>query len=165
MAETLVVTADRADKAALYGEIVPQIAALLEGEIDIIAAMANTAAALRDAFGFFWIGFYRVVGGELVLGPFQGPIACTRIAHGKGVCGSSWAQAATIIVPNVDEFPGHIACSSASRSEIVVPVRDRAGVVRAVLDVDSDRLAAFDDRDRHALEAVCALFAAVYAAG
>ena len=162
MAETLVLTADRADKTARYAEILPQIASLLEGETDVIAAMANAAAALREAFGFFWIGFYRVVGNELVLGPFQGPIACTRIAHGKGVCGASWARGETIVVPNVEEFPGHIACSSASRSEIVVPVRDASGGVRAVLDVDSDRIADFDGRDRDALELDCALFAAVY---
>ena len=139
-----------------YRTLLPQIEALLEGEPDPIARMANMAAALHETFRFWWTGFYRVVGDELVLGPFQGPIACTRIARGRGVCGTAWAQARTQVVPDVDQFPGHIACSSASRSEIVVPVIRESKVV-AVLDIDSDRLATFDDTDRLWLEQAVAL--------
>ena len=126
--------------------------ALLEGETDGIARMANVAAVLHGTFGFWWTGFYRVAGKELVLGPFQGPVACMRIPFGKGVCGTAWARNETIVVPDVEAFPGHIACSSASRSEIVVPVHGPDGTVTAVLDIDSDRLAAFDEVDRAALE-------------
>ena len=128
------------------------MAALLEGETDSIARMANVAAVLHEAFGFWWTGFYRVSGKELVLGPFQGPVACMRIPFGRGVCGTAWARNETVVVPDVEAFPGHIACSSASRSEIVVPVHGPDGVVTAVLDIDSDRLAAFDVVDRAALE-------------
>ena len=128
------------------------MAALLEGETDSIARMANVAAVLHEAFGFWWTGFYRVSGKELVLGPFQGPVACMRIPFGRGVCGTAWARNETVVVPDVEAFPGHIACSSASRSEIVVPVHGPDGVVTAVLDIDSDRLAAFDEVDRAALE-------------
>ena len=138
-------------KAEKYRQLLPQIEALTAGEPDLTANLANTAAALRQAFGFFWVGFYVVKGDELVLGPFQGPIACTRIRRGKGVCGSSWAQAATLLVPDVEQFPGHIACSSESKSEIVVPVL-KAGQVVAVLDVDSDQLNDFDQDDQTALE-------------
>ena len=138
-------------KAEQYRQLLPQIEALTTGEPDLTANLANTAAALRQAFGFFWVGFYVVKGDELVLGPFQGPIACTRIRHGKGVCGASWAQAATILVPDVEAFPGHIACSSDSKSEIVVPIFKNGQVV-AVLDVDSDQLNDFDSDDQTALE-------------
>lgn len=131
----------------------PQIASLTANETDLIANMANIAAALKQTFGFFWVGFYRVVGEQLVLAPFQGPIACTRIKYGKGVCGTAWKEARTIIVPDVDAFPGHIACSSASRSEIVVPVIQKEKVV-AVLDIDSDQLDSFDETDRIFLEEI-----------
>ena len=139
------------DKEAKYKEILPQAAALLEGERDEVARMANLAALLHAAFGFWWTGFYRVMGDELVLGPFQGPVACMHIPYGRGVCGTAWKRGATVVVPDVDEFPGHIACSSESRSEIVVPVW-RDGRVTAVLDIDSRDLAAFDDTDRLYLE-------------
>ncbi|MBO3272551.1 GAF domain-containing protein [Hymenobacter defluvii] len=138
-------------KAEQYRQLLPQIEALTTGEPDLTANLANTAAALRQAFGFFWVGFYLVKGDELVLGPFQGPIACTRIRRGKGVCGSSWAEAKTLLVPDVEQFPGHIACSSDSKSEIVVPVL-KDGHVVAVLDVDSDQLNDFDQDDQQALE-------------
>ncbi len=149
MAETLSLTATA--KAARYAELLPQIEALTTDEPDLTANLANTAAALRQAFGFFWVGFYVVKDDELVLGPFQGPIACTRIRKGRGVCGSSWAQARTLLVPDVEQFPGHIACSSDSKSEIVVPVFKNGAVV-AVLDVDSDQLNDFDADDQAALE-------------
>ena len=145
-------------KADQYRQLLPQLEALTTGEPDLVANLANTAAALHQAFGFFWVGFYLVKGDELVLGPFQGPIACTRIRHGKGVCGSSWAQATTLLVPDVEQFPGHIACSSASKSEIVVPVL-KNGVVVAVLDVDSDQLNDFDTTDQQALEQLAQLAA------
>ncbi|TGE15683.1 GAF domain-containing protein [Hymenobacter elongatus] len=138
-------------KAEKYRQLLPQIEALTTGEPDLVANLANTAAALRQAFGFFWVGFYLVKNDELVLGPFQGPIACTRIRHGKGVCGSSWALAKTLLVPDVEQFPGHIACSSESKSEIVVPIVQDGQVV-AVLDVDSDLLNDFDHDDQAALE-------------
>lgn len=129
-----------------YKSLVPQIQALLTGESDMIANMANISAALKEVFSFWWVGFYLVKNNELVLGPFQGPVACTRIAIGKGVCGTSWKEAKTIIVADVDQFPGHIACSSASRSEIVVPVL-KDGKVIAVLDVDSEHYDHFDKMD------------------
>ena len=129
----------------------------MEGESDNIAQMANLAALLHGAFGFWWTGFYRVQGEELVLGPFQGPLACTRIKKGKGVCGTSWAQESTIVVPDVEEFPGHIACSSESKSEIVVPVW-KNNAVSAVLDIDSEFLSTFDETDKVWLEKICALF-------
>jgi L-methionine (R)-S-oxide reductase len=150
MAETLALDTTLT-KAEQYQQLLPQIEALTTGEPDLTANLANTAAALRQAFGFFWVGFYLVKGDELVLGPFQGPIACTRIRHGKGVCGTSWARAETILVPDVEAFPGHIACSSESKSEIVVPVFKNGRVV-AVLDVDSDQLNDFDKDDQMALE-------------
>jgi L-methionine (R)-S-oxide reductase len=143
MAENLFITADT--KAARYAELLPQIEALTADEPDLTANLANTAV------GFFWVGFYLVKGDELVLGPFQGPIACTRIRKGRGVCGASWAEARTVLVPDVEEFPGHIACSSDSKSEIVVPVLKNGEVV-AVLDVDSDQLNDFDHDDQAALE-------------
>lgn len=152
MAEDLVITRD-ASKESQYQSIIPQIEALLYGETDFVANMANVAAALKEQFGWFWVGFYLVKQDELVLGPFQGPVACTRIKKGKGVCGTSWAQAKTIIVPDVEEFPGHIACASASKSEIVLPlvVND---VVIGVLDVDSEMLNKFDKTDQVYLEQV-----------
>ena len=141
------------DKETLYKELIPQAESLLEGETDEIACMANLAALLHRAFGFWWTGFYRVVGDELVLGPFQGPVACIHIPYGRGVCGTAWKRNETVVVPDVEEFPGHIACSSESRSEIVVPVR-RQGQVVAFLDIDSKELAAFDDTDREFLETI-----------
>lgn len=157
MAESLAVDSTLT-KAEQYHQLLPQIDALTTGEPDLTANLANTAAALRQAFGFFWVGFYLVKGDELVLGPFQGPIACTRIRRGKGVCGTSWAQAATILVPDVEAFPGHIACSSDSKSEIVVPITQNGQVV-AVLDVDSDQLNDFDHDDQAALEQLMQLAA------
>ena len=141
-----------------YALVLEQVKALLEGETDVIANMANVSALIHAAFHFWWTGFYRVIGNELVLGPFQGPLACTRIGEGKGVCGTARQQKRTIVVPDVELFPGHIACSSASRSEIVVPLYDENGQVTAVLDIDSEHLATFDDVDVHWLEQVAALF-------
>ena len=144
------------NKAEKYQLLLPQIEALVAGETDIIAKMANVAAALHETFGFWWTGFYRVLNDELVLGPFQGPIACTRIKYGRGVCGASWQQEETIVVPNVHEFPGHIACSSASNSEIVVPlIRDKK--VIAVLDIDSTDFGTFDQTDKAYLEQIVRL--------
>ena len=134
-----------------------QVASLVEGETDVIAKMANIAAALHETFGFWWTGFYRVAGEELLLGPFQGPVACMHIPYGKGVCGTAWKRNETVVVPDVEEFPGHIACSSASKSEIVVPVHGAAGEVTAVLDIDSDQLASFDEVDRVRLERIVTL--------
>lgn len=145
-----------ATKEEKYKTLLPQIDALIEPEGDLTANLANITAALHRSFGFWWTGFYLVKGNQLVLGPFQGPVACTRIALGKGVCGTAWQQAQTIVVPNVDEFPGHIACSSASKSEIVVPVFANGEVV-AVLDVDSEHLAFFDDTDKIYLEQIAQL--------
>ena len=153
MAEDLKISGG--NKEEQYAMLLPQVVSLVEGESDRIAGMANMAAALAQTFGFFWVGFYRVIGDKLVLGPFQGPIACTRIAFGKGVCGTAWKRAETVIVPDVDAFPGHIACNSASRSEIVVPVK-ADGEVIAVLDIDSDRLGAFDEVDQRYLEQLVA---------
>ena len=148
-----------ASRSELYAALLPQIRALLEGETDWIANLANVVAALKEAFGFFWIGFYRVKDGELVLGPFQGPVACTRIAFDRGVCGHAYRSGATVIVPDVELFPGHIACSSLSKSEIVVPVRNSLGEICAVLDVDSDRLDDFSEVDRAGLESLVGLLA------
>jgi GAF domain-containing protein len=155
MAEELIVSAS-ADKKEKYNSLLPQIEGLVMGEPDLIANLANIAAALHQGMNFFWVGFYLVKEDQLVLGPFQGPIACTRINLGKGVCGKSWEDKKTIIVPNVDEFPGHIACSSASKSEIVLPAI-KNNKVAMVLDVDSDKLNDFDDTDREALEKVMRL--------
>lgn len=143
------------DRAAIYASLLPQVDALLADSPDAISAMANISAVLHSAFGWHWVGFYRVMGDELVLGPFQGPVACTRIAFGKGVCGSAWQQERTLVVPDVDRFPGHIACSSLSRSEIVVPLRNAAGKVMAVLDVDSTELGDFDVLDAEQLALLC----------
>jgi L-methionine (R)-S-oxide reductase len=145
------------DRVELYSALAPQVRELLREERDLIAAMANMAAALRDTFGWHWIGFYRVMGAELVLGPFQGPVACSRIGHGKGVCGTAWAEEKVLMVPDVDKFPGHIACSALSKSEIVVPIRDSNGRVAAVLDVDSALLDDFSEVDAHALDRLCSL--------
>ena len=150
MAETLFLP-QNATKSETYEALIPQIEALITGENDLYANLANVAAALREAFGFFWVGFYLVKDGQLVLGPFQGPIACTRINFGKGVCGTSWKEKKTQLVPDVEAFPGHIACSSASKSEIVVPVF-KGEDVAMVLDVDSDKLADFDETDQKYLE-------------
>jgi GAF domain-containing protein len=143
-------------KQEQYEALIPQINALLEGEHDLVANLANTVAALKEQFGWFWVGFYVVKNDELVLGPFQGPVACTRIKKGRGVCGTSWAQKKTLIVPDVEKFPGHIACSSLSKSEIVVPVFKNNEVV-AVLDVDSDAYDSFDETDQKYLEQIVAL--------
>ena len=145
------------EKAEKYRLLERQVAALLEGETDVIAKMANVAAVLHETFGFWWTGFYRVAGDELVLGPFQGPVACMHIPFGKGVCGTAWMRNETVVVPDVEQFPGHIACRSASRSEIVVPVHGPDGAVTAVLDIDSDRLATFDEEDRVWLEKIVTL--------
>lgn len=134
------------DKSEKYRNLIPQISALLEGESDLIANLANVCAALKEQFGFFWVGFYMVRDNELVLGPFQGPVACTRIQKGKGVCGSSWNESKTLIVPDVEAFPGHIACSSASKSEIVIPIIRNSTVI-GVMDVDSDELNSFNETD------------------
>ena len=144
-------------KSERYEALYRQIKSVLESETDVIANMANICSMITGTFGFWWTGFYRVCGGQLVLGPFQGPMACTRISYGKGVCGTAWKQEQTVIVPDVDAFPGHIACSSASRSEIVVPVFDREGKVSAVLDIDSSELETFDEEDRHWLEKIVSL--------
>ena len=144
-------------KEPQYDLIFRQIAALVEGETDTIAKMANMAAVLHESFGFWWTGFYRVAGEELILGPFQGPVACMHIPFGKGVCGTAWKRNESVVVPDVEAFPGHIACSSASRSEIVVPVHGPDGAVTAVLDIDSDRLATFDETDRVWLEKIVTL--------
>ena len=143
------------NKEEKFRLLTEQVRSLTAGETDSIATMANVVAAIHETMGFFWTGFYRVVGIELVLGPFQGPVACTRIAYGRGVCGTAWKQGQTIVVPDVEQFPGHIACSSLSRSEIVVPVLNRIGSVVAVLDIDSKELSTFDDIDRQYLENIC----------
>ncbi len=155
MAEHLEIAAG--NKEEKYKLLYPQIQALVESETDPIANMANVAAVIQETFHFWWTGFYRVVEGVLVLGPFQGPLACTRIRKGKGVCGTAWQENRTQVVPDVDQFPGHIACSSASRSEIVVPVRNADGEVKAVLDIDSAELATFDATDAFWLEKIAAL--------
>lgn len=180
MAEHL--TLAQGSKAERYAALLPQIEAVMEGESDLIANMANVASMLWETFApscfpqaecsnaptsasvapgplpWMWVGFYRVVGSELVLGPFQGPMACTRIGHARGVCGTAWAEDRTLVVPDVNQFPGHIACSSASRSEIVVPVRDLQWRVCAVLDIDSREYATFDSTDREWLERIAHLF-------
>jgi GAF domain-containing protein len=157
MAEELILT-QGATRAQRYEEILPQIQAVIAAETDLIANLANTAAILKEGFGFFWIGFYRMMEGELVLGPFQGPLACTRIPLDKGVCGACATRKETIIVPDVNQFPGHIACSSLSQSEIVVPlIAD--GEVKLVLDVDSERLNDFSEVDQRNLEQVMMLLA------
>lgn len=155
MAEQLIISHSQ-DKAERYKSLVPQIESLVAGEPDIIANLSNIAAALRQSMNFFWIGFYIVKNNELVLGPFQGPIACTRIAMGKGVCGACWKEKKTMLVPNVNEFPGHIACSSDSKSEIVLPAF-KGSDVALVLDVDSDKLNDFDKTDEYYLQRIMRL--------
>lgn len=154
MSEQLIIQGET--KQERYEALLPQIKAVIEDESDLIANMANVAAMLHETFGFWWTGFYRVVGDELVLGPFQGPMACTRIKKGRGVCGTAWQQEETQVVPDVDKFPGHIACSSLSRSEIVVPVRQGEDII-AVLDIDSAELNTFDHTDRHFLEEIVSM--------
>ena len=154
MSESLLISAT--SKAEKYAELFPQLKALWEGEPDLIANMANAAAVLKEVFDFHWVGFYIVRDKQLVLAPFQGPLACTRIDFGKGVCGSSWKGKETMLVPDVDLFPGHIACSALSRSEIVVPVRNPKNEVIAVLDVDSSFINDFDETDREWLEKIAA---------
>ncbi len=153
MAENLLISTG--SKEEKYRELLPQLHALVSTETDFIANLANVAAALKQTFGFFWVGFYIVKGDELVLGPFQGPIACTRIRIGRGVCGTAWKEVRTLIVPDVEQFPGHIACSSDSKSEIVVPMI-RQGEVVGVLDIDSDTPDSFDETDARYLEEICA---------
>lgn len=151
MSESLIIQA--LTKAERYAELVVQLRSLIEGESDMIARMANVAGALKEVFGWWWVGFYRVIGDELVLGPYQGPIACTRIAYNRGVCGTAWARKQTVVVPDVEQFAGHIACSSLSRSEIVVPLRKDNEVV-GVLDIDSEQLNMFDEIDQKWLEII-----------
>ena len=155
MAEDLTILRE-ASKEEKYQSIIPQIKALIEGETDLIANLANVCAALKEQFNWFWVGFYFVKEEELVLGPFQGPVACTRIKKGKGVCGASWQQEKILVVPNVDEFPGHIACASASKSEIVLPVYIHGKII-GVLDVDSEYLAHFDGVDANYLNEIIKL--------
>ena len=156
------------NKVETYELLTEQIRALTEGESDVVAIMANVAAAIHETMGFWWTGFYRVMpkadgeGEELVLGPFQGPVACMHIPFGKGVCGTAWKRQETVVVPDVEQFPGHIACSSLSRSEIVVPVFSQANEVVAVLDIDSRDLFTFDDTDRQYLEAICKMIAPLF---
>ncbi|MBQ5713432.1 MAG: GAF domain-containing protein [Bacteroidaceae bacterium] len=154
MSEQLIIQGET--KQERYEALLPQIKAVIEDENDLIANMANVAAMLHETFGFWWTGFYRVVGEELVLGPFQGPMACTRIKKGRGVCGTAWQKEETQVVPDVDKFPGHIACSSLSRSEIVVPVKQGEDII-AVLDIDSAELNTFDHTDRHFLEEIVSM--------
>lgn len=158
MAEEIIIEAI-ADKTAKYKSLLPQIEALITDEPNMIANMANVTAALKEAFDFFWVGFYLVEGDILVLGPFQGPVACTRISQGKGVCGKAWLDKKTVLVPDVDKFSGHIACNSGSKSEIVVPGIDALGKVNFVLDVDSNKLDDFDDTDKKYLEKLIMLLA------
>ena len=143
------------DKIEKYNLLTEQIHALIEGETDSVAVMANVCAAIHEAMGFWWTGFYRVKNGELLLGPFQGPVACMHIGFGKGVCGTAWKEQRTVIVPDVEQFPGHIACSTLSRSEIVVPVFLNTGEIVAVLDIDSKELSTFDETDQEYLERIC----------
>lgn len=160
MAEDLQIS--KGTKEEQYKELIPQIKGLLEGEEDLVANLANVAGALKEQFGWFWIGFYLVKKEELVLGPFQGPVACTRIKKGRGVCGTSWAEARTLIVPDVEKFPGHIACSSLSRSEIVVPLFNSKKEVVGVLDADSELLDHYDETDRKFLEEIVGLLSFNY---
>lgn len=152
MAEILIKTGT--SKSEKYEELLIQLKSLIGDETNAIANLANVAAGLKEFFNFFWVGFYLVDKEELILGPFQGPVACTRIALGRGVCGTAWKNNQTILVPNVDEFPGHIACSSISKSEIVVPIRKNSSII-GVLDVDSDKLNDFDEIDKKYLEDLC----------
>ena len=158
MSENLIIDIN-ASKSEKYEALLPQIESLIAYETSLTANLANVSAALREVFGWWWVGFYLVDGEELVLGPFQGPVACTRIRFGRGVCGTAWKEAKSQLVPDVEKFPGHIACSSASVSEIVVPVTDKSGKVVAVLDVDSERYDVLDETDVHYLEKLAAMVA------
>ena len=160
MAENLIIP-HTANKEEKYNSLILQIEALIGNEKDLIANLANTAAALYQMFGFFWVGFYLVKDDELVLAPFQGPIACTRIKRGRGVCGKAWESAQTIIVPDVEKFPGHIACNSESKSEIVIPLMSPGNTAFGVLDIDSDKLNDFDGTDKTYLEAICRMISVV----
>ncbi|MEA4984368.1 Free methionine-R-sulfoxide reductase [bioreactor metagenome] len=153
MAENLLVSSS-SSKTEKYIQLLPQLQALTANEVDIVANLANISAALKETFNWWWVGFYLVKGDELVLGPFQGPIACTRIRYGKGVCGTAWKEKKSILVPDVNAFPGHIACSSASVSEIVTPILNKSGEVAGVLDVDSERYDILDDTDVRFLEEI-----------
>lgn len=150
------------NKIEKYKLLTEQIRALIEGETDPVAVMANVSAAIHATMGFWWTGFYRVINNELVLGPFQGPVACMHIGFGKGVCGTSWKEQRSVVVPDVEQFPGHIACSSLSRSEIVVPVFSKGGEVVVVLDIDSKELSAFDTYDQEYLEAICKMLTPLF---
>ena len=149
-------------KEEKYKLLTEQIRSLIAGEEDDVAVMANVCAVIHESMGFWWTGFYRVVNNELLLGPFQGPVACMHIGFGKGVCGTAWKEQRTVVVPDVEEFPGHIACSSLSRSEIVVPVFSKSGAVVAVLDIDSKDLATFDDTDSRYLEEICRMLTPLF---
>jgi GAF domain-containing protein len=165
MAESLAFS-KTSDRKVIYDEIAPQIESLVAGETDLVANLANITAVLKEAFGFFWVGFYLKKGNQLVLNAFQGPLACTRIDFDKGVCGHAYTTKEIVIVPNVDEFPGHIACSSASKSEIVLPVFDKTGEVFGVLDVDSDRLDDFSQTDAEGLKKIVGIIEhMIYRAG
>ena len=159
MSESIVISKNQ-PKEVVYSELFPQLKSLLEGETDLIANLANVAAALKEVFGWWWVGFYIVRGEELVLGPFQGPVACTRIRKGRGVCGTAWKNNQSLLVPDVNAFPGHIACSSLSVAEIVVPVVNSADIVVAVLDVDSERYDVLDETDVSYLEKLTTLLSA-----
>lgn len=161
MSENLIIDIN-ASKSEKYEALLPQIESLIAYETSLTANLANVSAALREAFGWWWVGFYLVDGEELVLGPFQGPVACTRIRFGRGVCGTAWKEAKSQLVPDVEKFPGHIACSSASVSEIVIPVIDINGKVLAVLDVDSERYDVLDETDVHYLEKLVAMVALIF---
>jgi len=156
MAEELIISS-ALNKEEKYKQLIPQIKALVEGETDLIANVSNIIAVLKFGFNFLWVGCYFVKDNELVLGPFQGPIACTRISKGKGVCGKSWEENSIIIVPNVDEFPGHIACSSSSKSEIVLPILNKSNDVELILDIDSDKINSFDEIDSKYLSEIVEL--------
>jgi len=156
MSEELYIAAG-AGKKEIYESLIPQLASLIEIEKDLVANLANLSAALHDAFGWWWVGFYRIKDNELVLGPFQGPIACTRIKYGKGVCGTAWKEEKSLLVPDVTAFHGHIACSSSSVAEIVIPVFDKQHQVAGVLDVDSERYDVLDKTDVEYLEKICQL--------
>ena len=160
MAENLIVSGTT--KQEKYTSLVPQIKALVEGEKDLIANLGNISSVIKYGMGFYWVGFYLVKNNELVLGPFQGTLACTRIALGKGVCGTSWKNKETIIVEDVDKFPGHIACSSASKSEIVLPIFDQQNNVIAVLDIDDDKYSTFDETDKHFLQEIISLVESLF---
>ena len=156
MSESIVISKNQ-PKEVVYSELFPQLKSLLEGETDLIANLANISSVLKEVFGWWWVGFYLVKGNEMVLGPFQGPVACTRIAFGRGVCGTAWKEKRSVLVPDVNQFPGHIACSSASVSEIVVPVFGENNEVFAVLDVDSERYDVLDEVDVEWLEKIALL--------